>query len=170
MWTVFSVESTLPRRAMRRLFRSLYWSQAGQSGRGRCLSSGEASCRVSAILLVGHWRIFMCLTSRVWAVFRSSSVLGPLPDIDDLHLNLSWDFLSWDPFIGDLSPILCLQILSVPEICIFAELHLDSEVMSSFFAFLLIITKKRARGNLLSTKFQNSALLFTFNDETPATA
>lgn len=170
MWSVFSVESTLPRRAMRRLFRSLYWSQAGQSGRDGCLSSGEASCRVSAILLVGHWRIFMCLTSRVWAVFRSYAVLGPIPDIDDLHLNLSWDFLSWDPFIGDLSPILCLQILSVPEICIFAKLHLDGEVMSSFFAFLLIITKKRARGNLLSTKFQNSALLFTFNDETPATA
>lgn len=71
---------------------------------------------------------------------------------------------------SEISVPFCLQILSVPEMCIFAELHLDSEVMSSFFAFLLIITKKRARGNLLSTKFQNSALLFTFNDETPATA
>lgn len=37
-----------------------------------------------------------------------------------------------------------------------------TEVVSLFFAFLLIIAKKQTHGNLLSTKFQNWALLFAF--------
>lgn len=70
--------------------------------------------------------------------------------------------LSWGPLFRALSPIRSFQISSVLKMCVSAESHLVTEIISLFFAFLLITAKKWTHEYLLSKKFQNWELLFTF--------